>query len=377
MPRHTLFGDELDGPDDAAKLPFAVVLLALASIKGLGQKGIESLVSRFGDGIGRIFGEREKDLTETLKSCGIAGADKFANIIREFSPQLLERGEQELVYLGIRNVHVIRPSALPERLRSINGDSPKWLFVEGAVAALDTRPVVAVVGTRHPSEQGMEAARIIARVLSPYPVLVVSGLAEGIDGQVHYHSLHFGVKNVAFVGHGINLTFPEVTAPLRHDIVAQGGAVVSEYLPGQTYQKRQFVARNRLQAAIADLVIPVEAAATSGTAHTIRYARRYGRPLVGMVWKGANGIVDDLRENNDRLIDIFSSAGQRELDQIIKDILTAEKADTYPFKRLERSITQEIGNRTHTEADIQRLIDTIQKTAAKRKQQEPPPNGTT
>src|SRR5581483_3610411 len=180
------------------------------------QKGIESLVGRFGEGVGRIFGEQEADLAETLKGCGIAGADKQAAIISQFGPELLERGEKELARLADRNIRVIGPSALLERLRTIDGVSPKSLFVEGRVSALDTRPVVAVVGTRQPSELGLEAARIIARVLAPYPVMVVSGLAEGIDGQVHYHSLHLGGKIVAFLGHGINLTFPETTAGLRH-----------------------------------------------------------------------------------------------------------------------------------------------------------------
>jgi DNA processing protein len=374
MTQRTLFGEEVgNGP----KLPFAVALLALGSLKGLGQKGLQQLVKQFGEAVGNVLFQTEAEMTNTFKACGIAGADKFAASVVKDPSKIIKEAEAELAELGSRNIHVIPPSRLPERLRAINGDSPKWLFVEGSVAVLDSRPVIAVVGTRNPSENGIEAARIIAGILAPYPVLVVSGLADGIDRHAHHHTLHYGMKNIAFLGHGINLTFPEGTSNLRREIVSSGGAVISEYMPNQHYQKRQFVERNRLQAAIADIVIPVEAAATSGTAHTINFARRYARTLIGMNWKGANGIVDDLKTNNDKLIDIFTTVGRRELDQLIKDILVAEHVDPYPFKNLEKTILKDIGNRTHTPADIQRLIDAIKKVANQTKPQESPSDGRT
>ncbi|MFO0938348.1 MAG: DNA-processing protein DprA [Gemmataceae bacterium] len=374
MRQPTLFGDDEDiGP----KLPFSVALLALGSLKGLGQKGLQGLVKQFGECVGNVIFQTEAEITNTFKSCGIAGADKFAALITNDQSKIVKEAEEELSLLKARNIHVIPPSRIPERLRTINGDSPKWLFVEGSVAVLDNRPIIAVVGTRKPSEFGIEATRIIAGILAPYPVLVVSGLADGIDGHAHQQTLHHGMKNIAFLGHGINFTFPEGTSDLRRQIVATGGAVVSEYLPSQHYQKRQFVERNRLQAALADIVIPVEAAATSGTAHTINFARRYARPLVGMNWKGANGIVDDLKANNDKLIDIFTTVGRRELDQVIKDILVAKNVDPYPFKNLEKTILKDIGNRTHTPADIQRLIDAINKVANQTNPQESPSDGRT
>lgn len=379
MKQPSLFDDEPDTAEQAGPPPirFEMALVALGCVKGLGQKGLQSLVTRFGDELGTALTQSEAELGITLKDCGISGSDKFAAEIAKDPSALLSRAEEELKYLEDRNIRVVPPSRLPARLRSINGEAPKWLFVEGNPDVLSTRPVVAVVGTRNPSEQGCEAARIVATILAPYPILMVSGLAEGIDCQAHYHSLNFGVKNLAFLGHGVNLVFPEDTAEIRRTIVRNGGAVVSEYMPSQHYQKRQFVERNRLQAALADVVIPVEAAASSGTAHTIRFARRYARPLVGMNWKGANGIVDDLRANSDRLINIFTSAGQKELDSLMKELLSAEQAETYPFKNLERLALREFGNRTYSEADVQRLVEAITKAALPKKPQEPPTHGAT
>lgn len=375
MAQPSLF-DALEAPEIGDEIPFAVALLGFGSLHGLGQKGLQSLVNRFGDGIGQAFIQNKAELSSTLKDCGISGADKFATLIDSDRPNILRTATDQLKRLGDRNVHVLPPSRLPQSLRSIEADAPKWLFVEGQVDALDTRPVIAVVGTRQPTERGRYATRIISRILSAYPVVMVSGLADGIDCEAHYHSLQYGVRNVAFLGHGINLVFPEGTAEIRQSIIARGGAVVSEYMPDQHYQRRLFVERNRLQAALADMVIPVEAAATSGTAHTIRFARRYSKPLVGMRWEGANGILDNLRENNDCLIDILTPGGQQQLDALIKTVLCARGVDAYPFRNLEQQALREFGSRSYTEADLQRLVQVISTAGLPRKPLEPPTDGT-
>lgn len=368
-------------------VPFPVALLGLGSINGMGQKALEALVRRYGDDLGTVF--KEPDLAGVLTDAGISGAEKLAAAVTREPDLLVRRGEAEVKGLENRNIRVVPPSRLPDRLRSINGESPKWLCVEGSSAVLTNRPVVAVVGTRNPSQQGLEAARVVATVLSAYKVTLVSGLAEGIDCEAHHQSLNRGVTNVAFLGHGINLVFPQNTAYLRQIILDRGGAVVSEYHPDQHYQKRLFVERNRLQAAMADIVVPVEAASASGTAHTIRFARRYARTLVGLTWPGANGIVDDLRANNDRIIDIFTSPGQKELDRLFKELLTEQHGDTYPFRSIERFAAREFCNRNYTDADVNQLVKALRraakprkpaekkKPATKRKPKEPPPNAPT
>ena len=196
---------------------------------------------------------------------------------------------------------------------------------------------------------------------SSYPVLVVSGLADGIDAEAHACTMNRGLKNMAFLGHGINLTFPEQTAGIRADIVRSGGAIVSEYMPDQSYQKRQFVERNRLQAALADLVIPVEAASASGTAHTVRFARKYQKTIVGLRWKGANGIVDDLAKEGDKIIEIMTVDGQRELDQLVQLIVAEVSGTAHPFSALERQIAREMRGRAFRQEDVAKLVEAIQK----------------
>src|SRR5262249_13998957 len=85
------------------------------------------------------------------------------------------------------------------------------------------------------------------------------------------------------------------------------------------------------------------------------------RPLVGMNWQGANRIVDGLRANQDRLLDIFTSAGQRALDALVQDVVRQQQADRYPFGILERFAARELANRAYTEGDVDRLVEAIRR----------------
>lgn len=374
MNQPSLFGDDevALGLGKESTIPFNIALLALGSVKGMGQKSLAAVVQRTKDNLGVLFDLDASSLTEFLTLCGVISPEKQAQHITKHHKELIHGAEDDFVNLNYRKISILPPSRIPERLKSINVDAPLWLFVEGDVDLLDRRPTIAVVGTRKPSDHGIEAARVIIEIISTYPITLISGLAEGIDHQAHITSLTKGTKNIAFLGHGINFTFPEVTAHTRRDIIKGNGAVVTEYLPFVHYQKSFFVERNRLQAGLADIVIPVEAQSTSGTAHTMRFARRYARTLIGIRWPGANGIVNDLLSNNDRVIDIFTSAGQKELDNIAKDLLKSVNADAYPFSNLEFQTKRELSNRNFTSKDVERFTQFFKTESVKRIVQEPP-----
>jgi DNA processing protein len=350
---------------------FGVTLLALGHVRGLGQVGLCQLVSKYGDDLGKIFRRSRRELADEMKELEIKDSLNLSGIIADGADKLISQAHQTLTGLKSRNVSIVPPSIIPDRLKDLEGDAPRWLFVQGNAEVLKHRPIIAVVGTRKPSHDGRRAADAIAKVLSPYPVVIVSGLADGIDAEVHASTLRRDLKNVAFLGHGINLVFPEQTAKLREKIVASEGAVVSEYLPHQTYQKQQFVRRNRLQAALADIVIPVEANINSGTAHTVRYAREYGRTLVGLRWPGANGIVGDLIEHGDRVVDIFTPQGKQELDSIVQGLVKEAGESPYSLKIVEHYILKELSTRSVPQEDVERLIEAIRRSTRK----EPPPNG--
>jgi DNA protecting protein DprA len=326
----TLF-DGLPAPSapETNQVSFGVALLALGLAPGLGQVGIGKLVAEYEDDLGRIFWQSRRELAEIMKDLGLRDPVKLSETIADKADLLIKQGSNQWNVLQSRRVSVIPPSKIPDRLKDLDADAPRWLFVQGSVDVLSRRPIIAVVGTRKPTLQGKRAAEMIAKVLSPYPVTIVSGLADGIDAAAHDFTLRRDLKNIAFLGHGINIIFPEQTSGLREKIVEAEGAVVSEYLPHQSYQKQQFVRRNRLQAALADIIIPVEGNLQSGTMHTVRYAREYGRTLVGMRWEGRNGIVSDLAEHGDRVIDIFTPRGQQELDSIVQKLVEDTGEEPY------------------------------------------------
>ncbi len=376
----TLFDRPDDSPppdQEAAKeikpggmVSFALALLALGNVKGIGFKGLKKLVGVLKDQLPELLECPRDNVLELLERCKINGAAKLADEIASKTEGLIQQGESAFKELACRGIMVIPPSALPTRFQEIKPDPPYWLFVEGRAELLNTRPTVAVVGTRKPTADGLRAASIVAQVLAPYPIVLVSGLAEGIDEEAHNTSLNEGVKNVAFLGHGVNFAFPEKTVELRQRIVRDGGAAVSEYLPHEHPAKHYFVQRNRLQAALADIVIPVEARPEGGTAHTIRFAKQYQRRVIGIRWPGANGIVAEFEREGDTVIDIRTQAGCRQLDGIFRRLVEESGKQAYSLSKIEQRLFSEIRSRDTRQEDIARLIGNLQNLL-----KEPPSNG--
>lgn len=359
----SLFSEQAAPRPPVADVPFAVALLALGQIRGLGPKGLRALVAAQGDDLGRVLAGDDTFLRSSLTDAKVPSADKVVQAIQAEATRLIELAVTEATTLEARGVHLVTPTRIPPRLREIQ-DPPLWLFVEGDPCVLDRRPMVAVVGTREPTEKGLRAAEVVAKVLAPYPVVLVSGLAEGIDGTAHAVSLDQGVRNLAFLGHGVNTVYPESTARLRRVIPRQGGAVVSEYFPAETIQRRYFVERNRLQAALADIVIPVEGEADSGTAHTVRFARQLGRRLVGVRWPEATGIVEQLVREGDTVVDIFTPAGCRQLDRLFQELAEQHGQDApYPLALAEQNLMREARSRSVRPEHFRRLMSTLDRAA--------------
>jgi len=337
---------------------FGPSLMALSKIDGLGRKGINALYDHIDGHLQKVWQLEAKAIREVLHQKKIPNADNIASRICSESARLREIGSREVAELATRGIRVIPQWDLPDRLMLMPGP-PRWLFVQGNPNVLFNDIHIAVVGTREPTPQGLRAASLITRILAPYPVTVVSGLADGIDAQAHITSLQFGLPNVAFLGHGINIVFPRETADIRSHIVTSGGAVVSEYLPDDSYRKSLFVERNRLQAALADLVIPVEAKSTSGTAHTVRFAKDFTRSLVGIDLDIPNEIAGDLGKGAP-MIEIFTEYGKTRLDQIVRDKVKRAGLPVYGLRYLQQLAIREIHQRATTVTDLKTFIEALQ-----------------
>ncbi len=165
----------------------------------------------------------------------------------------------------------------PERLREIF-DPPPVLWVLGDVKLL-ARPAIAIVGTRHPSPYGTGMAEILARDLGSRRMVILSGMARGIDTAAHRGVLAAGGSTVAVWGTGVDVIYPKENKGLAENILAAGGTIVSEYRLGTFPAPQNFPKRNRILSGISIGVLVVEAGENSGTRVTARCALEQDRDV--------------------------------------------------------------------------------------------------
>jgi DNA processing protein len=188
-------------------------------------------------------------------------------------------------------------ASFPPLLRAIH-DPPAGLFLRGdAPAELLVRPAVAIVGARACSSYGRHVARLLGRELAGAGLLVVSGMARGVDGEAHRGALEAGGATVAVLGCGIERDYPAAHGELARKI-AVSGLVVSEYAPGVEPAPWRFPARNRIIAGLTSATVVVEARERSGALITADFALEEGREvfavpgeIVSALSKGSNALL--------------------------------------------------------------------------------------
>ena len=170
----------------------------------------------------------------------------------------------------------------PPMLREI-ADPPPVLFRQGSPEALDRR-MLAMVGSRNASWDGIRSTRRIAQALSRAGVTIVSGLATGIDGAAHEGCLEGRSPTVAVMGCGLDRVYPTAHRELKERILAAGGLFLSEFAPGESPAGWHFPVRNRIISGLCPAVVLMEAKIRSGSMTTVRHALDQGRDV--FVWPG-------------------------------------------------------------------------------------------
>jgi DNA processing protein len=166
----------------------------------------------------------------------------------------------------------------PTSLLAIS-DCPSELWYCGDLDAFDA-PAVAIVGSRAASAVALEMAMRLSADLARVGVIVVSGLARGVDSAAHRGALQHG-RTIAVLGSACDVVYPAEHAPLAHQIVANG-LVVSEYPPGTSPHQGQFPRRNRIISGLARAVVVIEAHEKSGSLITARHALQQGRDVMAV-----------------------------------------------------------------------------------------------
>ncbi len=244
--------------------------LALALSPGLGPKRILDAMREL-DAPGLIFSLPLTSLE------GLRFPAQAAQFI--FDGKARQAAEEEWARVGSQGATVVTFSCpeYPERLKEIY-DPPPVLWVRGP-ARLLSRPAIAVVGTRHPTPYGSGMAEMLARDLAVRRLLIVSGMARGIDSCAHRGALAARMPTVAVWGTGIDVIYPKENKKLAEEILDTGGAIVSEVPMGTFPAPQNFPRRNRILSGLSVAVLVVEAAENSGTRVTARCAEEQNRDL--------------------------------------------------------------------------------------------------
>jgi DNA processing protein len=182
--------------------------------------------------------------------------------------ELIKTGGSFLAYID---------ASYPERLREIF-DPPALLWLRGEVKLL-AEPSLAVVGTRHPTPYGTGMAEMLSRDLAQRGLLILSGMARGVDTAAHKGALAAKRPTIAIWGTGIDVIYPKENKSLAEQIVAEGGAIVSELPLGTFPAPQNFPKRNRILSGMSIGVLVIEAAEYSGTRVTARCAIEQNRDV--------------------------------------------------------------------------------------------------
>lgn len=250
--------------------------LRLLETPGIGRGGARRLLAAFGSPMAVFDAPPAALKTVVDTACALA--------LGEWPPEFRQRLDAARAWLDggpARHVITLGDAAYPSRLLQ-TADPPLVLYVEGDVQLMSA-PSVAVVGSRAPTPQGLANAREFALQLSRRGLVVVSGLALGVDGAAHAGALEGlargGGATVAVVGTGLDITYPKRHAALAARIAAGGGALVSEFAPGTPALPEHFPLRNRIIASMTLGTLVVEAALKSGSLITARLAVEAGREV--------------------------------------------------------------------------------------------------
>ncbi|MBQ1277007.1 MAG: DNA-processing protein DprA, partial [Thermoguttaceae bacterium] len=247
--------------------------ILLSTVDGVGPLTAERLIAYFGTA-SEVLRASRRDL-ERVEKVGPTLARKISQAREACDVEALIRFCEEN---GIEIV-ALRDARYPARLREID-NPPRLLYVRGSFAPED-RAAIAIVGTRGATRYGLDQARRLGRELAEAGFTVVSGLALGIDGAAHRGALEVGGRTLAALGGGVAKVYPREHEDLAR-LVANSGAVFSEYHPLTSPLAGNFPARNRIVSGLSLGVLVVESPLRSGSLITARLAAEQNREVFAL-----------------------------------------------------------------------------------------------
>jgi DNA processing protein len=281
---------DFSNPDNDS-LPYWLAFNSLTGT-GLGLRKIQMLHDYF-QGLKEAWHAPAKEFN-ALPWLNLSIVEKFIEQRKSIEPdQLMDK----LLISGVEAFHYFHPE-YPYILRQIT-DPPLVLFTKGQFHACDFDCSVGIVGTRKPSSYGERIAKGLAKDLAGAGVLIVSGMAYGVDSLAHWGAIESNGLTVAVLGCGVDLCYPSSNKPLYRAITEEGkGVAVSEYFPGTAPQKWHFPARNRIISGLSKALAVIEAGESSGALITANMAFEQSREVFAIPGRidsatsiGTNGLI--------------------------------------------------------------------------------------
>lgn len=269
-----------------------ICTIALTRIPKVGPAVAKNLIAYCGSAA-EVF----KTTTSRLKNIpgiGISLANEINNA------GVLEESAREVDVLQKRGIqaYAYHDARFPHRLAQQPG-SPLVIYVKGNMN-LNHHRMVGIVGTRQPTDYGKVVCDQMVESLVPYDVVIVSGLAYGIDATAHRKAVQLGIPTIGILGHGLDKVYPAIHTPLVRQMTENGG-ILTEFSIGTKPDKEHFPMRNRIIAGISDAVIVIESKTKGGSIITAEFANDFNKDVFavpGQITEEKAQGCHDLIKNN-------------------------------------------------------------------------------
>ena len=244
--------------------------IALTLLNGIGPIKAKALIDKF-ESIEEFFNAKPNYLEQKL--------DYNQSFIRKLNREkaLIKSDDvyQSLKKLKVNSYFITDPE-YPHRLKNCI-DAPVLIYKKGAVS-LNPPKAIAIVGTRNATSYGKDICEELIRSFQGENIIIVSGLAHGIDATVHKYCLKYGVPTIGVLGHGLDRIYPTSHQELSQKMLNEGG-LITEFIPGTLPDRENFPKRNRIVAGMTDATIVIESKKRGGSLITANLANDYNRDV--------------------------------------------------------------------------------------------------